>query len=160
MWQNQLFLLLYIWKFFQEKASYKDCSWVSSAYHCSQRLCWGESWSLDTHIHVCSVTQPCLTLQSQGLQPARVLCPWNSPGKNTGGGCHALFQGIFSIQGLNLHLLHLLRCRRILLLSRHQGSPGPGMHKLFKSIFPRFCDSLQEVAVVRKGQEIGRWLRN
>ena len=26
------------------------------------------------------------------------LCPWNSPGKNTGVGCHALLQGIFSTQ--------------------------------------------------------------
>ena len=25
--------------------------------------------------------------------------PWDSPGKNTGLGCHALFQGIFPIQG-------------------------------------------------------------
>ena len=28
-----------------------------------------------------------------GLQPPRVLCPWNSPGKNTGRSCHFLFQG-------------------------------------------------------------------
>ena len=35
-------------------------------------------------------------------------CPWNSPGKNTEVGCHALFQGIFLIQGLNLHLICLL----------------------------------------------------
>ena len=33
-----------------------------------------------------------------GLQPARVLCPWGSPGKNTGVGCHALLQGIFPTQ--------------------------------------------------------------
>ena len=33
---------------------------------------------------------------------------WNSPGKNTGVGCHFLLQGIFTIQGLNLHLLRLL----------------------------------------------------
>ena len=30
----------------------------------------------------------------------------HSPGKNTGVGCHALLQGIFPIQGLNLCLLH------------------------------------------------------
>ena len=28
-------------------------------------------------------------------QPSRLLCPWVSPGKNTGVGCHALLQGIF-----------------------------------------------------------------
>ena len=39
---------------------------------------------------------------------ARLLCPWDSPGKNTGVGCHALLQGIFPTQGLNQHLLHLL----------------------------------------------------
>ena len=42
------------------------------------------------------------------LQPTRLLCPWNSPGKNTGVGCCALLQGIFPAQGLNPHLLHLL----------------------------------------------------
>ena len=31
------------------------------------------------------------------------------PGKNTGVGCHFLLQGVFLTQGLNLHLLHLLR---------------------------------------------------
>ena len=35
-----------------------------------------------------------------------LLCPWNSPGKNTGVDCHFLLQGIFPIQGLNWHLLH------------------------------------------------------
>ena len=32
----------------------------------------------------------------------------NSLGKNTGVGCHFLLQGIFSTQGSNLCLLHLL----------------------------------------------------
>ena len=38
----------------------------------------------------------------------RLLCPWDSPGKNTGVGCHALLQGIGPIQGLNPCLLHPL----------------------------------------------------
>ena len=32
-------------------------------------------------------------------------CPWNSPGKNTGVGCHFLLQRFFPTQGLNLCLL-------------------------------------------------------
>ena len=40
-------------------------------------------------------------LQPYGLKPARLLCPWASPGNNTGMGCHALLQGIFPTQGLN-----------------------------------------------------------
>ena len=43
-----------------------------------------------------------------GLLPARLLCPWDSVGKNTTVGCHAVLQGIFLTQGLNPHLLHLL----------------------------------------------------
>ena len=34
-----------------------------------------------------------------GLPPTRLLCPWDSPGKNTRAGCHALLQGIFLTQG-------------------------------------------------------------
>ena len=47
-------------------------------------------------------------LQSCGLQPARLLCPWDFPGENTGVGCQFLLQGIFLIQGLNAHLFCLL----------------------------------------------------
>ena len=53
------------------------------------------------------VTKSCLTLfQPHGLYPARLLCPWDSPGKNTGVDYHFLLQGIFPTQGLNPHLLH------------------------------------------------------
>ena len=45
------------------------------------------------------------SLWPYGLQPSRLLCPWGSPGGNTGVGCHALLQGFFP-QGLNLSLLH------------------------------------------------------
>ena len=54
-----------------------------------------------------------------GLYPPRLLCPWNSPGKNTGMCCHSLLQGIFPIQGSSLSLPH---CRQILYLLRHQES--------------------------------------
>ena len=47
-------------------------------------------------------------LKACGLQPARLLHPWDSAGKNTGVGCHALLQGIFLTQRLNLFLLCLL----------------------------------------------------
>ena len=39
---------------------------------------------------------------------ARLLCPWDFPGKSTGVSCHFLFQGISPAQGLNSCLLHLL----------------------------------------------------
>ena len=40
-------------------------------------------------------------LRPQGLQPARLLCPWDFPGRNTGVGCYFLLQGIFLTQRLN-----------------------------------------------------------
>ena len=33
-------------------------------------------------------------LQPDGLLPARLLCPWDFPGKNTRVDCHALLQGV------------------------------------------------------------------
>ena len=41
-------------------------------------------------------------------EPTRLLCPQDSPGKNTGVDCHALLQGIFLTQGWNLHFFFLL----------------------------------------------------
>ena len=72
----------------------------------------------------CLVAKSCMTLlQSHELQPARFLCPWNSPGKNTGAGCHFLHQAIFLTQGLNLHLLHW---QADSLSLSHQGGLAPG----------------------------------
>ena len=44
----------------------------------------------------------------------------DSPGQNTGVGCHALLQGIFLTQGLNPGFPH---CGWILYHLSHQGSP-------------------------------------
>ena len=41
---------------------------------------------------VCDSVMP-NSLQPHGLQPTRLLYPWDSPVKNTGVGCHALLQG-------------------------------------------------------------------
>ena len=41
------------------------------------------------------ISQSCLTLRTNGLQLARLLCPWKSPGQNSGVGSHSLLQGIF-----------------------------------------------------------------
>ena len=63
-------------------------------------------------------------LWPQGLQPTRLLCPWDFPGKNTETGCHFLLQGIFPTLGLNPHLLHLLHAsRQVLYQLSNQGHP-------------------------------------
>ena len=51
--------------------------------------------------------------------PGSSVRPWDSPGKNTGVGCHALLQGIFPTQGLNPGLPP---CSQTLQPLSHQGS--------------------------------------
>ena len=54
----------------------------------------------------CLVAKSCWTLLPHGLWPARLLCPWDFPGKNTGMGCHLYLQGIFPTQWSKLCLPH------------------------------------------------------
>ena len=58
-----------------------------------------------------------------GLQPTKLLCPWNSLGKNTGVDIHSLLRGILLTQGQNLSLQH---CRQILYHLNHEGNPHGG----------------------------------
>ena len=57
------------------------------------------------------VSNPCQPLKTPWTGPTRLLCPWDSPGKNAEAGSHSLLQGIFPTQGLNPGLLC---CRWIL----------------------------------------------
>ena len=78
-------------------------------------VCWG-------HACVCVlISQSCLTL----CNPLDCSLPGSSvrgdsPGKNTGVGCHVLLQGIFPTQVPNPGLLH---CKWILYHLSHQGRP-------------------------------------
>ena len=51
------------------------------------------------------------------------LCPWDSPGKNTRVGCHALLQGIMPTQGSNPCLLH---CRLYFCIAGFFTTEPPG----------------------------------
>ena len=70
----------------------------------------------DENLKICIEPRVCcacyvalvISLWLHGLKPTRLLCPWGSPGKDTGVGCHFLLQGIFLTQGSNLRLLCLL----------------------------------------------------
>ena len=67
------------------------------------------------------VTQWCLTLcNPMDCSPPGFSVHGDSPGENTGVGCHALLQGIFPTQRSNPGLLH---CRWILYHLSHQGRP-------------------------------------
>ena len=73
----------------------------------------------DANYDVCVCYVPSRSVMSDcGITESSV--HGDSPGKNTGAGCHDLLQGIFPTQGLDPGLLH---CRRIIYHLSHQGSP-------------------------------------
>ena len=67
------------------------------------------------------VTQLCLTL-CDSLQPTRLFCLRDFPGKSTGVGCLFLLQRIFLTQRSNMGLPH---CQQTLYRLSHQGNPFP-----------------------------------
>ena len=77
----------------------------------------------------CSVVSN--SLQPHGLQPTRFLCPWNSPGQNTGVGCHSLLQGIFPTQGSKPGFMH---CSQIHYYLSHWGSPYENIHSFLNML--------------------------
>ena len=85
------------------------CSLVKLPIYVSKVLCCAV---------LCLVTQLCLTFcDSMDRSPPGSSVNGNSPGKDTGVGCHALLQGIFPTQEKNPGLPH---CRRILYHLSHQ----------------------------------------
>ena len=99
----------YMWKY----------PWVNSAWELLELSLWevkilskGRSLLLaeSSSLHACMLSRfRCVQLfVPHRLYPTRLFCPWDSPGKNTGVGCHALLQGIFLTQGSNPRLLCLL----------------------------------------------------
>ena len=84
-------------------------------------LSWAYYSSLNLILFVCLVTQLRPTLwDTMDCSPPGSSVHGDSPGKNAGVGCHALFQGIFPTQGSRPGLLY---CRQILYHLRHQENP-------------------------------------
>ena len=96
------------------------------------------------------------SLQPHGLQPSRLLCPWDFPGKNTGVVCHFLLQGIFPTQGWNPRLLHW---QVDSLPLSHQGSPRRNIACLmWLSTYPSLARGTQSRILLLQGQG-GIWLQ-
>ena len=74
--------------------------------------------------------QSCPTLfDPMGWGPARLLCPWDFPGKNIGMDCHFLFQWIYTAQRSHPHLLYLLHWLvGSLPTALKKEFTGPGLH--------------------------------
>ena len=92
-------------------------------------------------LHACLVMSN--FLQPQGLQPARLLSPWNYTGKNTGMGCHFLLQGMFPTQGSNPCVLCLLHWQAdAWCLLSHWGSPNKDSEVKDSFALPWSCNWL------------------
>ena len=76
---------------------------------------WAHRHPYAAGVCVCESLSRVWLFVAQGLYPARLLCPWDPPGKNTGVGCQDLLQGIFPTQGLNSSLFSCIG-RRVLYL--------------------------------------------
>ena len=74
---------------------------------------------MNIYMHVCLLSHSVMS-DSLWLYE-RLLCPWDSPGKNNEAGYHFFLREIFLTQGSNLHLPH---CRQIPYCLSHQGSPN------------------------------------
>ena len=79
-------------------------------------------------------------LWPRGRQSARLLCPWDSPGKNTGVDCHFLFQGILLNWGLNPGLLHF---RQTLYQLNYTGSPLGKKNSCFTILSDSFATNIK-----------------
>ena len=95
------------------------------------------------------VTQSCLTLCDPMDCSLPVLCPWNSPGKNTGVGCHLPLEGIFPTQGLNQSLLCLRHCRWILYPLGHYVSG-----KFIYNVLQSFNNYYETISLSRKKETV------
>ena len=88
----------------------------------------GREWEATLNLilqGMCLVVQSCPTLcDPMDYSPPGSSLHGDSPGKNTGMGCHDLFQRISPIQGSKPDLSH---CRRILYRMSYQGSPLQGI---------------------------------
>ena len=77
------------------------------ARNCAKHCISIVSFKIKLSIQMCLVAQSCLTLcDSMDCSPPGSSVHGDSLGKNTGMGCHALLQGIFTTHEFNLSLLH------------------------------------------------------
>ena len=75
------------------------------------------------------------SVRPYGLYSARLLCPWDSPGKNTGVGCCALPQGVFLTQGSNPCLWRLL----------HRQADSLPLEASYPALFHSSCRGLRAI---------------
>ena len=81
------------------------------------------------------------SLQLHRLQSARLLCPWDFPGKESGVGCHFLLQGIFqdqttspALQADSVSLIHQQSPSYLIIVSKFGSRFSDRGESCFKSL--------------------------
>ena len=103
--------------------TYADIEMQFSIYHLTQMSMYFCLFVCDRKVPINSFYKEDHSVMFNSWQthePTRLPCPWNSPGRNTGVGCHFLLQGIFLTQEWNPGLPH---CKQSLYHLSHKGSP-------------------------------------
>ena len=116
---NQLFVIVFDSVSFSRNGRVIQIEWFESAL--VEETIFFKGKSLRSVPAVGSVMSD--SLRPCGLQPARLLCPRDALGKNTGVGSHALLPGNFPTQGSNSRLLRLLHWQMDSSPLHHLGSP-------------------------------------
>ena len=109
------------------------------------------------------------SLLAHGLQPARLLCPWSSPGRNTGVGCHFLlllhtfghifghpsFGNIFTSSYFKFLTLIILKTLLSLLSYYRQPPPHTLKFRFHNLLLTQFknCQTYYTLPVLRKTQK-------
>ena len=107
--------------------------WVSTRKNPKAQACNRDQGNLKPCLWAHSAASD--SLWPRGLQPTRLLYPWDFSSRNTGVGCHFLLQWIFLIHGLNPCLLRLLHWKVDSLPLSHLGSGKT----IIKSICWYYC---------------------
>ena len=116
------------------------CAWASLSFLDLKIYSSHKIWKTSSHYFFKVFCDPCPFLLAILSHLCLTLCEpmdcnlqdtsvhGDSPGENTGAGCHSLLQGIFPTQGSNPSLLRLLHYRRVLFhWATREASPSLGV---------------------------------
>ena len=92
-------------------------AWHAAVHGVAKSWTWLSDWTTG-HFQFAFERSESVSCSVVSWTVARLLCPWNTPGKRTGVGCHTLIQGIFPTQVMNPGLP---LCRQILYRLSHHG---------------------------------------
>ena len=113
-------------------------AWHAAVHDVTKSQTWLSNWTelnwtecntlIVSSFGIWSTSTRCPTLVTPWPALTRLLCPWNSPGKNSAVDSHSFLQGLFLTQGSNARFLCLLHWQVDCLPRSHLGSSRTCVH--------------------------------